>query len=169
MTQTLKISQFENQTELSECLKLMVNDNQDTICDSVQILMVDDDIDDIYTTKRRLKESNITNGFTHESDPRRLFETLDEIRADGNYNPNVIILLDINMPNLDGIEVLRELRRNTKYKNLPIIMLCNSEDIVDMLDSYEDGADGYLVKPIQAEEMLAFIDLKSTHGLQLVQ
>lgn len=133
------------------------------------ILMVDDDQDDIYTTMRRLSESSLANRFLFETDSKRLFEKLEKINFWEDEKLNLIILLDINMPGIDGFEVLRSLKSHEKYKDIPVFMLCTSDDVVDMLESFDLGADGYLTKPIAPNEMLAVINDLGEHKLQLVQ
>lgn len=123
------------------------------------ILMIDDDIDDIYSTKRRLTQSKFTNNFVYETNPKNVFEALSEMKSDANGSANVIILLDINMPEVNGFDVLQSLKNDDRYKDIPIFMLCSSDDVVDMLETYSEGADGYLVKPIVTDEMLGFIQL----------
>lgn len=121
------------------------------------IVMVDDDLADIYITKRRLSESNINKEFIFENDARQLFETLQDIFVGDSENSNIVILLDMNMPRMNGVEVLRELRDHENYRHIPILMLCGSDDTEDMVQSYECGADGYLTKPIDPSEMMGFI------------
>ncbi len=133
------------------------------------ILMVDDDQDDIYMTMRRLSQSKITNGFVYELDPRNLLGRLAALELQDQGDPNVVILLDINMPRIDGFEVLQTLKKHEKYKDIPVLMLCTSDDAVDMLESFENGADGYLVKPIVPAEMLQAVNDLTSHQIQLVQ
>lgn len=139
------------------------------------ILMVDDDKDDIYTTMRRISGSSLCSSFLYETDPQKLLEKLEKLEKVDSINNwesgklNLIILLDINMPRVDGFDILKELKSNEKYKDIPVFMLCTSDDVVDMLDSFELGADGYLVKPIAPNEMLTAINDLGSHKLQLVQ
>lgn len=140
-----------------------------SIAKPTNILMVDDDQDDIYTTMRRLSQSKITNGFVYELDPRNLFGRLAALESWEQGDPNVVILLDINMPRIDGFEVLQTLKNHEKYKDIPVLMLCTSDDAVDMLESFEHGADGYLVKPIVPSEMLQAVNDLTSHQIQLVQ
>lgn len=135
----------------------------------LNILMVDDDHDDVYSTMRMLAGSNITNQFLCETDPDKLFEKLSRLETIGEGELNLIILLDINMPRTSGLEVLKTLKSSEKYKHIPVFMLSTSDDVVDMLDSYDIGADGYLTKPIIPNEMITAVNEFSAHKLQLVQ
>lgn len=121
------------------------------------IVMVDDDLDDIYMTRRRLSESNIEKDFIFEKDAKRLFKTLSDVCAGNSGNSNIIILLDMNMPAMNGVEVLQELKAHRDYMDIPVLMLCGSDDTEDMVVSYGSGADGYLTKPIDPDEMLGFV------------
>lgn len=130
-----------------------------SIAPSANILMIDDDLEDIYVTKRRLNESKVTNNFVYETNPKNVIETLSQMYIEMEDGANIIILLDINMPEVNGFEVLQSIKTNKLYKDIPVFMLCTSDDVVDMLETYEVGADGYLVKPIVTDEMFGFIQL----------
>lgn len=130
--------------------------------------MIDDDQDDIYATQRRLSDSNISNKFVSETDPDKLFLKLDSMELWEDGKPNVIILLDLNMPGTSGYDVLKRLKEHETYSRIPVLMLCKSDDIVDMLESFEFGADGYLVKPVVPSEMLAVVNDLGSVKLQMV-
>lgn len=122
------------------------------------IVMIDDDIDDIYITKHRLWKARVQSEFLYEEDPARIFDTLAQALSCAEDSSNMIVLLDMNMPGMNGVEALQELREDRRYEDITVFMLCSSDDRRDMLKSYGGGADGYLVKPIDPSEMMGFID-----------
>ncbi|GAA6212035.1 response regulator [Hyphomicrobiales bacterium 4NK60-0047b] len=124
----------------------------------LNILMIDDDKDDIYITQRRLKKANVSCNFFSETSGFNLFVKLAELTENKNTKNNLIILLDINMPIVNGLDVLTLLKTKSPYKNIPVIMLCTSDDESYMNDSFSYGADAYLVKPINTEDFRFAID-----------
>ncbi len=131
------------------------------------ILMIDDDRDDIYSTRRLLSEHKISNNFLSEIDPRKIISKLDSMNSFVENKLNIVILLDINMPNLDGKSILRLLKTNENYKHIPVVMLCTSDNPDDIEESYALGASGYLVKPIVPEEMLRALNTHGSHKIEL--
>lgn len=131
----------------------------------LRVIMIDDDMDDIYITARRLSDSNLEAEFVFENDPHQLFDLLIENHIDGRLGDNLVVLLDINMPDISGLDVLQQLRSDERFRDVPVLMLCTSDDARDMMASYDVGADGYLTKPIVTDEMLGFVSqLGSNHS-----
>ena len=130
------------------------------------ILMVDDDKDDIYATKRRLADSGIPHNFASETQPDNLFQKLDEMFQSMEGEFNLVILLDVNMPGINGFEVLRNLKKNDHFKHIPVFMLCHSDDVIDMAGSFSNGANGYLIKPLVPKDLLAAINDLNTPTTQ---
>lgn len=122
------------------------------------LVMVDDDEDEVFITRRLVRRSGIVNDFISERKPERLFATLGELHNNGEERDNVIVLLDINMPRQDGFETLRKLRQDPDLKNVPVIMLSASDNESDMEAAAELGADGYLVKPFRSDEFFAALN-----------
>jgi CheY-like chemotaxis protein len=104
------------------------------------ILLVDDDLDecDLFTTA--LKQ--VTNNFElkHVSECSDLLSTIKETRPD-------IVFLDINMPGMSGIECLKNIRAETKYQSLPIIIYSTSNNRINIQEAYENKANYYVIKP----------------------
>ncbi len=125
---------------------------------TLNILMIDDDKDDIYITQRRLKRANVSHNFFYETSGFNLFVKLAELKENKKTNSNLIILLDINMPIVNGLDVLTLLKTKSPYKDVPVIMLCTSDNINDMTDSLSIGADAYLVKPLDPEGLISAIE-----------
>jgi CheY-like chemotaxis protein len=124
-----------------------------------QILYAEDNLNDIELTLAAFKESNLANKIDVVRDGE---EALDYLFYRGKYatrekSTPSFILLDIKMPKLDGIEVLKEIRQSTEYKNLPIVMLTSSQMETDVCRSYQLGANAYVVKPIDFVEFVKAI------------
>ena len=120
-----------------------------------KILLVEDRQDDIDLTLRSLKENKITNTVDVVRDGA---EALDYIFAKGAYSlrniedlPSVI-LLDIKLPKIDGIEVLKRLRADERTKPLPVVILTSSREESDLINGYKFGCNSYVRKPIEFEE-----------------
>lgn len=118
------------------------------------ILLVEDSLDDAEMTIRALKKVNLANKLVHVQDGQ---EALDFLFAEGRFasrkgalNPKVI-LLDIKMPKIDGIEVLRKLKSMPETKMIPVVIMTSSGEEKDMLTSYSLGVNSYVVKPVNFE------------------
>ena len=118
------------------------------------VLLVEDNPDDVFLTMRAFKKNNITNEIVVASDGVEALELL--LPEDGRepLRP-VIVLLDINMPRMGGLEVLQRLQADPRTKTLPVIMLTTSTEKRDVADSYTFGANSYVPKPVTADEFLA--------------
>ena len=126
------------------------------------ILIVDDSPKDVELTIASFAENNLINEVVVAEDG---VEALDYLYKRGKFanaigNP-AIILLDIKMPRMDGVEVLRHIRSNPKFKFIPVIMLTSSCEEKDMVESYQLGANSYVVKPI---DVVQFIDAVKVLG-----
>jgi CheY-like chemotaxis protein len=119
------------------------------------LVMVDDNVDEIFLTRRQIRREGIVNGFISERKPERLMETLAELADAGIDKSKVLILLDINMPRTNGFEALGVLRAHPDYKDIPVVMLSASDDEADMFEAFDLGANGYVVKPFKADEFFA--------------
>ena len=118
------------------------------------ILLVEDNPDDAEMTIRSLRKVNLAHNLFHVEDGQ---EALDYLLARGKFagrdtglQPKVV-LLDIKMPRVDGIEVVRQLKSNELTKSIPIVIMTSSGEEKDMLDSYRLGVNSYVVKPVNFE------------------
>ena len=130
----------------------------------VEILLVEDSDADAEMTIRALKKHKLTNKVVWVKDG---VEALDFVYRTGAYSKRrdghpKLILLDIKMPRLDGIDVLRRLKSDAKTRVIPVAMLTSSAEERDMVESYQLGANSYLVKPV---DFGAFIEVVSHAGL----
>jgi len=115
------------------------------------ILLVEDDPDDEALTLRALQKSNILNGVVVTRDG---VETLDYLFGKGSYSGRdtsvmpQLILLDLKLPKMDGLEVLRRIRADKRTKLLPVVVLTSSKEERDLIQSYNLGANSYIRKPV---------------------
>ena len=118
------------------------------------ILLVEDDPADAEMTMDALREARLANPIVHVEDG---IEALDYLNRAGAYadrkdgNPTVV-LLDIKMPRMDGIEVLRKIRSNEDPTHIPVVILSSSREERDLAASWDLGVNAYVVKPVDAEQ-----------------
>jgi len=117
------------------------------------ILLVEDDEVDTMTVKRSLKDLQVRNNLITVSNGE---EALDYLRDEQQRKP-CIILLDINMPKMNGIEFLTVAKNDDKLKKIPVIVLTTSKEEQDKLDSFELGVAGYMIKPCTYEKFLELL------------
>lgn len=117
------------------------------------ILLVEDDEVDTMTVKRSLKDLHVHNSLITVSNGE---EALDYLRDEQHQRP-CIILLDINMPKMNGIEFLTVAKNDDKLKKIPVIVLTTSKEEQDKLDSFELGVAGYMIKPCTYEKFLELL------------
>ena len=121
------------------------------------ILLVEDNPDDEVLTRRALKKNNIGNEVVVARDGA---EALDYLFGTGAYegrDTNVmpqVVLLDLKLPKVDGLEVLRRLRAGEQTKLLPVVVLTSSREQQDLVDSYDYGANSYIRKPVDFAQFL---------------
>ncbi|MDB5280799.1 MAG: two-component system response regulator [Ferruginibacter sp.] len=121
----------------------------------VDILLVEDNASDAEMTIDALKSNGLANKLKHVKDGAA---ALDFIFAEGEYvgrnieNRPKIILLDVKMPRVNGIEVLHKIRNDDRTKNIPVVMLTSSKEDPDIKTCYELGVNSYVVKPVEFEE-----------------
>jgi len=126
----------------------------------VEILFVEDSMDDATLTMRALKKSGLTNRLHHVKDGA---EALDFIYGRGEYsernimeNPK-LILLDLKMPKVSGIEVLASLKSAPATNGIPVVILTSSKEDPDVKKCYALGANSYIVKPVESENFFQAI------------
>ena len=128
------------------------------------ILLVEDNIKDVELITEALSEYNLANRVITVKDGVEALEYLDH---KGNFksrsagNP-AVILLDIKMPRMDGIETLQKIRETKKFKSIPIVMLTSSREQLDLKRCYELGANAFVVKPVNFAD---FIDAIKNVGI----
>jgi two-component system response regulator len=131
----------------------------------VEILLVEDNMDDAEMTIHALRKKSLANRLTHLPDGE---EALDFLFGTGKYagrNTNFkpkLILLDLKMPKVNGMEVLERVKSHSDTKNIPVVVLTSSKEDPDLKKCYELGANSYIVKPVEFE---SFINAVSELGL----
>ena len=116
------------------------------------ILLVEDNPDDVSLTLRALKKNQILNKVIVARDGS---EALDFLFGTGDSPPidmPEVILLDINMPRMSGLEVLERIRADERTRLLPVVVMTTSDEDRDRIDSYRLGANSYISKPVEFEE-----------------
>jgi two-component system response regulator len=117
---------------------------------AVEILLVEDNPDDANLAIRALKKNNLANHLLHLEDGQK---ALDYIFNEDNAMPR-LILLDLKMPKVDGLEVLKKLKADEKKKLIPIVMLTSSKEESDIVKSYRLGVNAYIVKPVDFDQFV---------------
>ena len=123
------------------------------------VLLAEDDEGHATLVKRNLKRAGIANEVIHLRDGQ---EVLDYIRCQGSYanrlpNGPLLLLLDINMPRLNGVETLRQMKAADKTAKIPVIMLTTTDDPREVARCYELGCSVYVTKPVAYEDFIEAI------------
>ncbi len=123
----------------------------DDINQQVDILLVEDNVHEAQLTIRSFKKNNLANNLLHVSDGE---EALDFIFARNKYlsrqmsNLPKLILLDLKLPKVSGLEILGQVKKDERTMIIPVIVLTSSKEESDIITSYELGANSYIVKPV---------------------
>ncbi len=132
---------------------------------TIELLLVEDNPHDEELTVRALKKHNLANNIHIVRDGE---EALEFLFAEGAYkNRNMqqspkVIFLDLKLPKIDGLEVLKKIKADDRAKTIPVVVLTSSEEENDMIESYKFGVNSYIVKPVDFSK---FIDAVSELGL----
>jgi CheY-like chemotaxis protein len=128
--------------------------------EAVEILLVEDNPNDAELTLRALKKHNLANRVVHVSDGE---QALDFMFARGAFaarkveeGPKVVIL-DLKLPKVDGLEVLKALKSDPATKAIPVVVLTSSREEKDIIESYQLGVNSYIVKPVEFEKFIVAI------------
>ena len=125
-----------------------------------RILLVEDNLQDVDLTLAALGEHNLANEVVVARDGA---EALDYLRARGAFAGHenglpALMLLDIKMPKVNGLEVLRQIKADPALKNVPVVMLTSSREEPDLAESYALGANAYVVKPVDFQQFFAAVE-----------
>lgn len=124
--------------------------------DIVEILLVEDNLDDIELTLHTFNENNIANRIQVVRDGAEALEFLFCMGAYAHRNPHNnprLVLLDLKLPKLDGIEVLREIKADPRTRAIPVVVLTSSHEERDLVETYQLGVNSYLVKPVNFNQL----------------
>ena len=133
--------------------------------EEIEILLVEDSAKDAEMTQRALRRNNLGNQLHWVKDGA---EALDYLFARGQYatrnvaRPPRLVLLDIKMPKVDGIEVLRQVKADERLRTVPVVVMTSSNEERDVVETYRLGANSYIVKPI---EFAVFLEVVAKIGL----
>jgi CheY-like chemotaxis protein len=132
------------------------------------ILLVEDNPDDADLTIRAFKKNHIFNKIVVARDG---VEAIDYLMGSGSHSGRnsgelpVVVLLDLKLPRMDGLEVLRAIRENEHTKLLPVVILTSSREERDLINSYKLGANSYIRKPVDFKEFIEAIKLLGLYWL----
>jgi DNA-binding response OmpR family regulator len=121
-----------------------------------RILMVEDDPKDVELTLTALEEYNLANEVIVTRDGEQALDYLNcrgEYKTRSNGNP-AVMLLDLKLPKVDGLEVLKQIKTNGKLSMIPVVVLTSSKEEKDMVASYRLGVNAYVVKPVDFHEFV---------------
>lgn len=134
------------------------------------ILLVEDNPDDKELTLRALAKNNIYNEVIHVGDGA---EALDYLFGKGVYKGRdlsimpAVTLLDLNLPKIGGLDVLRQIRGHKQTQHLPVVILTSSKEEQDILSSYSSGANSYIRKPVDFKQFVAAVQQLGLYWLVL--
>lgn len=138
----------------------------------ITILMAEDDPDDRLLTQDAFAESRLVNNLHFVEDG---LELLDYLHQQGDYtDPQAaprpgLILLDLNMPRMDGREALAEIKADPNLRCIPVIVLTTSKAEEDILKSYYLGVGGFITKPVTFDELVKVVQVIDQYWFQIVQ
>lgn len=124
-------------------------------CEKVEILLVEDNPNDAEMTMRAFKKNNLSNRIFHVHDGA---EALDFIFCRGPFQDRdartrpKMILLDLKLPKVDGLEVLKAIKSDPKTRIIPVVMLTSSMEEKDLIESYQLGVNSYIIKPVNFDK-----------------
>ncbi|EJO69826.1 MULTISPECIES: response regulator [Leptospira] len=139
---------------------------------TIHILVAEDDPDDRLLMKDGFRENNLANPLHFVKDGEELFEFLQN---EGEYSDILkypkpgIILLDLNMPRMDGREALKTIKSIPELKKIPVIVLTTSREEEDMFKTYDLGANSFIRKPVEFEAFLETIQALGKYWLEIVE
>lgn len=135
----------------------------------IKILLVEDNEGDIVLTTQALKKANVTNGINVAKDGD---EAIKYLRKEGKYEnaetPD-LILLDINLPKMDGMEVLAEIKKDEILKCIPVVILTTSDSENDIVKSYNNHANCYITKPVDFRKFMEVVEMIKEFWISIVK
>ena len=122
----------------------------------IKIMLVEDNPEDAAFTKRVLKFNQLNGDLVLATNGREAMEALERRNKEGN--PPNLILLDINLPDISGIDLLTRIKEDTRFCKIPVVILTGSNEDQDIQKCYDLGASSYLVKPISNYALMLVIE-----------
>lgn len=136
----------------------------------IEILIVEDNPHDLALTQRALKRAHLAN---HIAVVRDGAEALEFLFNEGGHAgrrtspPPKLVLLDLKLPKVDGLEVLKRLKQDARTRSIPVVALTSSQEQKDVAESYSLGVNSYIVKPVNFESFAAAVERLGAYWLQL--
>ncbi len=135
------------------------------------IVMADDDPDDRMLAKEALEQNNLKNPVYFVEDGEEL---MDFLRREGKYNETNaprpgLILLDLNMPKKDGREALAEIKKDSKLKSIPVVILTTSQAEEDIIKTYDLGVNSFITKPVNFTDLVEVIARLGKYWFEIVR
>ena len=140
--------------------------------EEVEILLVEDNPDDADLALRALRKVHVANRIEHVTDGA---QALDFLFCTGDYtsrnreNRPKVILLDLKLPKVDGLEVLQRIKADSDTRTIPVVMLTSSREERDLVESYQLGVNSYIVKPVDFEQFIEAVRQLGLYWLLLNQ
>jgi two-component system response regulator len=131
------------------------------------ILLVEDNPDDVLLTRRAFGKNHISNEMVVATDGEQALRLL--LPAHGEAIHPALVLLDIKLPKIDGLEVLRQVRSDDRTQALPVVVLTTSNEERDIVDSYRLGANSFVRKPVVFEEFVRAVNVLGVYWLLVNQ
>jgi len=134
---------------------------------SVDILLVEDDPDDVELTLRAIKRSNMVNRVDIARDGEQALAMLIGPAAEPATIRPRVVFLDLKLPKVDGLEVLRRLKEDESTRTIPVVILTSSRESPDLQKAYELGVNSYLVKPVSLDEFSSLVERATGYWMRL--
>lgn len=131
------------------------------------ILLVEDNLDDIDLTRRAFRKSNIQNELVVAEDGQEAIDLLFGQDGQGSDFRPVLILLDLNLPKIGGLDVLRRIRSDDRTKHYPVVALTSSSEESDLVESYDLGVNSYICKPVDFTQFVEAVQALQLYWLVL--
>jgi two-component system, response regulator len=140
---------------------------------AIEILLVEDDPDDASLTMRALRKHKLAENIELVTDGAQaldfLFSKGDYAAREANPSPPKVVFLDLKLPKINGLQVLRELKADARLRSVPVVVLTSSSEERDLREAYQLGVNSYIVKPIDFNQFLGAVGELGLYWLFLNQ
>ncbi len=137
--------------------------------DPIHILLIEDNEGDIVLITEAFEEGKITNSISVVKDGWEAIQYLEQNEGYEDVKKPDLVLLDINLPKINGHEVLKHIKSSEKLKQIPVVMLTTSSDEVDIKKSYDNFVNCYITKPVEVESFINAISTIEDFWISIVQ
>ena len=139
---------------------------------AIEILLVEDNPDDLDLTLRALSKARLSNSIHVARDGEQALDFIyrrNEYAAGGGPANPKVILLDLKLPKIDGLEVLRTLKGDAATRTIPVVVLTSSKEQRDIVESYNLGVNSYIVKPVTFEALVDILQTLEKYWFEIVE